>query len=65
MQKTNPRIQAMQEIADKFSNSYEAIAFLREPKDALGGKTPADFILDNRAESVYTLLDSEDFDGGE
>lgn len=53
----------MQEIADRYPNSYEAIAFLREPNDKLGGKTPAQFILDNNAESVYSLLDSTDFDG--
>lgn len=62
MQKPNSRIQAMQEIADRYPNSYEAIAFLREPSDKLGGKTPAQFILDDNSASIYSLLDSKDFE---
>lgn len=56
----NPKIKAMQEIADRFPNSYEAVAFLKEEREVFGGKNASQIILDGQEKKLYAFFDSQD-----
>ncbi len=57
----NRRIEALQEIANRFPNTFEAIAFLNDPNPNMGGEIPSNLILDNDFNTFYSGLDKDEF----
>jgi hypothetical protein len=53
----------MQAIAKKYS-IYEATVWLNEPLESLGGKTPAELMIEGELEKVAALMEKPDGEFG-
>ena len=49
------KIKFMKELSSSFS-LYEAARWLNKSHEELGGKTPAEFLKENKIEPLYKLL---------